>query len=353
VDGDHQQRLTPPPAGNSPACFLPGRGSFLAGEEAERAHMSVALPTDHIDRASPFGDRARRRRLAGTAARALWTAPVVFGLLLTTVYPTLFLIALALTKSSLGKPFRAFVGLKQIGSVLVDPLFQASVVRSILFAVGSSLAELALGLAIALLFVTLIRAGRFFTSLVLLPLMTPPVMVGVAWKLILAPAGGLLNGILLNLGVVASPISFLGTPTLAWISILVADLWQWTPLIVILSFAALLTIPGEVREAALIDGAGAWQRFRHITLPLVAGPLASIFLLKLIIAFKLFDLVYVLTFGGPGFATTTTGFAIWRLGLEQFDVGRAAAETLVYAAIVGVATLPVVRLHRKIEGILT
>jgi multiple sugar transport system permease protein len=315
--------------------------------------MSVAVSTEEFRHAPALAGAARRRRLAAAATRALWTAPVVLGLLLTTVYPTIFLIALAVSKSSLGKPFRAFVGLKQIAGVLVDPLFQTAVVRSTLFAIGSSLAELALGLAIALLFVTLIKAGRFFTSLVLLPLMTPPVMVGVAWKLILAPAGGLLNGILLRLDVVAAPISFLGTPTLAWISILVADLWQWTPLIVILSFAALLTIPGEVREAALIDGAGAWQRFRHITLPLVAGPLASIFLLKLIIAFKLFDLVYVLTFGGPGFATTTAGFAIWRLGLEQFDVGRAAAETLVYGAIVGVATLPVVRLHRRIEGMQT
>lgn len=88
----------------------------------------------------------------------------------------------------------------------------------------------------------------------------------------------------------------------------------------------------------------------HVTLPLVAAPLASTFLLKLIIAFKLFDLVYVLTFGGPGFATTTSGFAIWRLGMQEFDVGRAAAETLVYAAIVGFVTLPVVKLHARFEA---
>ena len=314
------------------------------GEMTFAISSGLASPAEE-----PVADAPRRRGLA-TAARALWVAPVVIGLLITTVYPTLFLIALAGSKSTLGKPFRGFVGLKQVISVVLDPLFQASILRSVLFALGSSMAELALGVAIALLFTTLLRAGRFLTSLILLPLMTPPIMVGVAWKLILAPAGGLLNGALLDLGLIAAPLSFLATPGLAWTSIVVADLWQWTPFIVILSFAALMMIPIGVHEAALIDGAGPWQRLRHVTLPLIAGPLASIFLLKLIVAFKLFDLVYVLTFGGPGFATTSSGFAIWRLALEQFDVGRAAAETLIYALVVGIVTMPVVRLHRRLEG---
>jgi len=99
-------------------------------------------------------------------------------------------------------------------------------------------------------------------------------------------------------------------------------------------------------EASLIDGAGAWQRLRHITLPLVAAPLASIFLLKLIIGFKLFDLVYVLTFGGPGLTTTNATFSIWRLALEQFDVGKAAAQTLIYVVVISIVTIPVLRLHR-------
>ena len=290
------------------------------------------------------------RKLGEAVARGLWIAPVVAALLITTVYPTLFLIALATTKSTLGKPFREFVGLKQILSVLLDPLFQTSVLRSILFAVASAVVELAVGFAIALLFTTLIKAGRFLTSFILLPLMTPPIMVGVAWKLILAPAGGLLNGVLLDLGIIDAPLSFLGTPGLAWLSIAAADLWQWVPFIVILSFAALMTLPQGVQEAAVVDGANPWQRLRYITLPLVAAPLASILLLKLIIAFKLFDLVYVLTFGGPGFATTTAGFQVWQVGLQQFDVGRAAAETLIYALVVGLATLPVVHLHRRAEA---
>jgi multiple sugar transport system permease protein len=274
----------------------------------------------------------------------------VAGLVVMVAYPTLFLIGLATTRSTLGKPFRSFVGLEQFVGALSDPLFLATVVRSICFGLLSSSLELILGFLIALLFASLLRAGRFVASFILLALMTPPVMVGVAWKLILAPAGGLLNGVLLEFGVVDAPISFLGTASLAWASILIADLWQWTPFVVLLSFAALMTVPPDVHEAAAIDGATPWQRLKLVVLPLVAAPLAAIFLLKLIIAFKLFDLVYVLTFGGPGFATTTSGFAIWRLALEQFDVGQAAAQTLIYAVVVGLVTLPVVKLQQRHEA---
>ncbi|MCX5514949.1 carbohydrate ABC transporter permease [Kaistia algarum] len=292
--------------------------------------------------------------IAGRAASAelrrwskfIWVAPLGFALVITTLYPTIFLIALATTKSTLGKPFRAFVGMRQITGALLDPAFQSAVFKGVAFAFASAIAELVIGFALASLFVALARAGRYLLIVVLLPLMTPPVMVGVAWKLILAPSGGLLNGVLMNWGITDAPISFLATPVPAWLSIGVADLWQWVPFVTILCFAALVSLPDGVREASMIDGAGPWQRLRHVTLPLVAAPLASIFLLKLIIGFKLFDLVYVLTFGGPGFATTNATFGIWRLALEQFDVGKAAAQTLIYAVVISIVTIPIVRLHR-------
>lgn len=297
--------------------------------------------------------RAARRGNADALLRALarfvWIAPVVLALLVTLVYPTAFLVALALSKSTLGKPFQAFAGLAPLAKVLGDPLFLAAVAKSVLYAFATSALQLALGLGIALLFASLVKTGRLLVSLVLLPLMTPPVMVGLAWKLMFAPAGGLVNGLLLDWGIVEVPVSFLGSPALAWLTIAVADLWQWTPFVVILCVAALATLPEGVEEAAMLDGADAWRRFRLIVLPLIAAPLASIFLLKLILSFKLFDLVSILTFGGPGFATTTAGFSIYRQAFEQFDVARAAAQTLVYAAVIGLATLPVVRLHARLR----
>jgi multiple sugar transport system permease protein len=291
---------------------------------------------------------------AGSAVRhlrrALWLAPLGLSLLVVLVYPLVLLIGLAMTSSTLGRPFNRFVGLDQIVAGLLDPVFQAAVFKSVAFGFVASALQLAAGFGIALLLTEWVRAGRLLLTLVLLPLMTPPVIAGIAWKLILAPAGGLLNGQLMQWGLIEAPISFLGTPGLAWLSILAADFWQWTPFVVILSFAALMGIPPEMREASLLDGATPLQHLVHVTLPLVAAPLASIFLLKLIIAFKLFDLVHVLTFGGPGFDTTNASFWIWRSAFERFDVGRAAAATIVYAAVLGLVTLPVVHLCRRLEA---
>lgn len=293
------------------------------------------------------GDRAPADK--APLLRYLWIAPIAISLLITTLYPLIFLLSLALSKSSLGKPFKAFSGLKNFTLAFSDPQFLTSVAKTVVYAFLSSGVQLALGLAVALLFHKLLKKSRILVSLLLLPLITPPVMVGVAWKLILAPAGGLLNGFLLKWGLIAQPLSFLGDPALGWVSIFVADLWQWTPFVAILSFAALASLPEGVEEAAVMDGTNAWQRFRHITLPLIAAPLASIYLIKLIFSFKLFDLVYTLTYGGPGFATTTTGFSIYRLAMQQFEVGQAAAQTLIFATLIGLLTLPVVRLHRKLE----
>ncbi len=309
----------------------------------------TAFTVEALEPGIAAGVAARRHALWARLARLTWIAPVLVALVVTTLYPTIFLLALAFSKSTLGKPFRGFVGVKHFATTLQDPIFLSAIGRSVAYALSTSLLQLALGFLIALLFTSLLKAGRFLMSLVLLPLMTPPVMVGIAWKLIFAPAGGLLNGTLITYNVISEPISFLGHPTLAWLAIGVADLWQWTPFIVILCFAALSTIPESVHEAALVDGANGWQRFWHITLPLVAAPLSSIYLLKLILSFKLFDLVYILTFGGPGFATTSAGFAIYRRAIEQFDVDRAAAETMIYALVIGLVTLPVVRLHQHFE----
>lgn len=291
--------------------------------------------------------RRRRWRLGNDASLA---SPLVVTLVLTTLYPLVALVALSLSKSTLGKPLRDWAGIANFTRVLGDPAFLASLWRSAAFALPMAAVELVLGLALALLFHRLVKAGRVFTSLALLPLMTPPVMVGVAWKLIFAADGGLLNGWLRATGLTDAPMSFLGSSGWAAVAIVVADAWQWTPFVALMCFAAIKGLSEEVMEAARLDGATAWQRFRHITLPLLVPTLAAVFLLRLVMAFKLFDLVYVLTFGGPGFDTTTSGFQIWRLAFEQFDVGRAAAATLVFVGFVSLVIWPASRAAKRLEA---
>jgi multiple sugar transport system permease protein len=270
---------------------------------------------------------------------------MVVGLLLFALYPFIYLIALSFSKSLLGQTFQEWIGFSNFRTAFRDSVFTDSLIRSIVFAIPVSLIELVLGVGIAILLQGAVRGGHVVRTLILLPLMTPPIMVATAWKLIFNPTGGLLNGILQDLGITSSPISFLGTSPWAFISIGVADAWQWTPFVALLAFAALQSLPEETHQAALVDGASRWRAFWSIAFPMVLPALAAIFLIRVIIAFKVFDLVYSLTFGGPGFDTNLATFHIFRTAFRQFDVGYGAAQTLIFAVMVGILTLPIVLLR--------
>lgn len=289
--------------------------------------------------------RARRRRDWLPAALV---APMVGGLVLFALYPLVYLVALSASKSLLGKTFQAWVGWDNFRQALADRVFTDALLRSALFAIPVSLVELVFGVGVALLLLGFVRGGGVARTLILLPLMTPPIVVATAWKLIFNPTGGLLNGVLLDLGLIDAPVSYLGQSPWAFVAIAVADAWQWTPFVALLAFAALQSLPEEVGQAALVDGASGWRAFWTITLPTVAPALAAVFLLKVILAFKLFDLVYALTFGGPGFDTNMGAFQIFRVALREFDVGYGAAQTLLFGLLVGAATLPVVLLRDKL-----
>lgn len=283
----------------------------------------------------------RQRRLVPW----LMVAPMILGLLAFAVYPLIYLAVLSASNSLLGQPFQAWVGLDNYRAAITDDIFIGSLLRSLGFAIPVSVVELGLGLAIAVLLHGSIRGGHVVRTLILLPLMTPPIMVAVAWKLILHPVGGLLNASLLRLDLVDKPVTFLGSSTWAFPAVGLADAWQWTPFVVLLAYAALQAQPEEIQQAALVDGASTWRAFWSITLPMIVPALIAIALLRLIMAFKLFDLVYALTQGGPGFDTTVGTFQIYRVALERFDVGYGAAQTILFGVAVGLATLPVVLLR--------
>jgi multiple sugar transport system permease protein len=275
----------------------------------------------------------------------LLVAPLVVALLAFAIYPLLYLIVLSGSKSLLGKPFQEWVEFTNFQTAFADQAFIWSLVRSVGFAIPVTIVEVVLGLGIAVLLQQSVRGGHLIRTLLLLPLMTPPVMVAVAWKLILSPVGGLLNSVLFKLGLATKPVSVLGSSTWAFPSVALADAWQWTPFITLLIFAALQAQPDDVRQAATIDGASEWQIFRDITLPMLMPALVAVALIRFIMALKLFDLVYALTAGGPGFDTTVASFHIYRVALEKFNVGYAAALTLIFGVVVSLVTLPLVWLR--------
>lgn len=268
-------------------------------------------------------------------------SPAIATGLIVSIYPLIYLLLSSFSDSTLGQPFKEWVGFDNFSSVIQDQTFTDSMVRSVAVAVLAALFQTALGLAIALSLSSLMRGLGLIRTIILLPLLTPPVMAAVIWKLVLDPTGGVLNSLLLNLGIVDQPISILGSSTWALVMIAFADSWQWTPFVALLIYAALLTLPTEVYEAAKIDGAGSFRSFRNITLPLVMPALIGIFLIKLILSFKLFDYVYILTAGGPGESTTLGSYLIFRTGLREFNVSEAATMTLIFVIVVTVVTLPV------------
>lgn len=282
---------------------------------------------------------AGARRRAGTGRRtlrALFVPPLVVVAVLL-AYPTVFLLAAAVTRSSLGRPLQVFTGSANAVAALTSQAFTGSLVRSVVFALAAAALTTVAGVAVALLLRSRGPAFGVVGTLLLLPLVTPPVMVAVAWRLLLAPSGGALTTTLGALsGTAPNP---LGTSTTALVTLVLVHAWQWTPLVVLLVFAALLGVPQELTEAAALDGAGPWRTFTAVTWPAVAPTVASVALLEVVLGFKVFDLVAVLTGGGPGLSTVVASFEIFRTGLRgSYDVGQAAVMTLVFGLLVALAT---------------
>ncbi|MGF1473988.1 MAG: carbohydrate ABC transporter permease [Geminicoccaceae bacterium] len=275
--------------------------------------------------------------------------PLLLGIIVFALYPFVYLILLSISDSNLGQVFREWVGGDNYADALTDDKYTASIGRSVGFALFTTALAMVLGLAVALLLDQAVRARNLLRTLILLPLLTPPVTVAVMWQLLLTPHGGWLNSFLADLGLITQPISFLGQPTAAFGFLCLADVWQWTPFVALMTFAALQTQPEEVVDAARMDGATPWQLFTHVTLPMLLPALLGIALIKLVIAFKVFDLVFVLTAGGPGQATTVSSFHIYRVAIQQFDIGMAATQTLVLAIVVGLVTLPFTMAHDRAE----
>ena len=283
-------------------------------------------------------------------AHRLFVAPSVLALLVLGLYPLVFIVAAAFTDSSLGKPFQSFVGLETFASVLADADITASLWRSVGYALGVSAASLALGVVAALALQGAVRSGSLVRTLLLLPLITPPVIVGTLWKLIYNPGGGLLATVLGFFGAPRDAIVPLSSTTWALPGVALADVWEWTPLVALLVFTALLAQDPATIEAARLDGAHGWRLFRSITLPAIAGVVAAAFFIRLVLSFKVFDLVFMMTSGGPGQATTTTSYVIYQAALREFDVGKAAVVTLLLAVVVTVVTIPVVAVTRKLQA---
>ncbi|WP_067255063.1 sugar ABC transporter permease [Methylobacterium sp. CCH7-A2] len=230
-----------------------------------------------------------------------------------------------------------WVGWRNYLFLLNDPSFRESLFVTLKFAAVVVTCEMILGVGLALLLDRPLRGMTLLRTLFILPMMIAPIVVGLMWRYLYHPTVGPLNRILTGLGF--DPVPWLSDSSWALVSIILADIWQWTPFIFILSLAALQSLPKSAMEAARIDGASGWQQIWHIKLPLMLPVLIVTGLLRLIDAFKVLEVVLVLTNGGPGLSTEIMSLRIARTASEFRELGKAAAMSNLLLIVLMALTL--------------
>jgi multiple sugar transport system permease protein len=270
-------------------------------------------------------------------------APAIAVLLALTAYPLIFAI-----KVSLQTPSGRWT-LANFTRLATDEFFRAALLQTLIYAAAALSVELILGLAVALLMDRQMRARNLFRALLLLPMMLPPVVVAVMWRLMFNSDFGLINGTLKTLGFDTSQALWLSSPSTALLSVILVDIWQWTPFMFLIMLAGLQAIPQEPYEAAMIDGSSPWQTFRHITLPLLKPAILVALLLRTMDLLRVFDHVFILTQGGPGFSTETISLYIYKAAFRFFDFGYAAAMSFVLLILVNFVSLGYIRLLGRRE----
>ena len=239
-----------------------------------------------------------------------------------------------------------FVGLKNYITLFFDPAFRESLSVTLTFAFAVVTAELAIGVGLALLLDRNIRGMSVLRTLFILPMMIAPVVVGLMWRYMYHPTVGTINKTLKSMGF--ESVDWLGQHAL--LSVIIADIWQWTPFIFILSLAALQSLPRSALEAAKIDGATGWQQIRYIKLPLMMQVLIVTGLLRLIDAFKVLEVILVMTEGGPGLSTEIIALRISRTATEFRELGVAAAMSNYLLLLLLILTLGMFAITRLQEA---
>jgi multiple sugar transport system permease protein len=272
--------------------------------------------------------------------------PAVLFLLAISIYPLINSFYLMFTDWTMtsGQPprFNTFANFAQLAR---DRRFHFSLLVTARFTVTAVPIELALGLALALATARETAYRRICRSILLLPMMITPVVVGLMWKYMFNPSNGIFNHLLGQLGI-PGPI-WLGEPRPALPAIIIVDVWQWTPFVFLILSAGLSSLPREAFEAAKVDGARPLQTFWYITLPLLVPFLLVALLMRFIDSFKIFDTIFVMTKGGPANATESLSIYTYKVGLNFFDMGYACTLSYVISIIITFSTQQFLRLGRK------
>ena len=240
------------------------------------------------------------------------------------------------------------VGFAHYRALADDELFRAGLGNTTLFALAAVAGEMVLGFLLALLCSRVTRGRVLYRAIFILPILIPGIVIGAIWKLMLNYDFGLANQFIALFGL--EPRDWLGDPGTALLSVIVVDIWHWTPFCFLLFLAGLESLPQDVYEAARIDGATGWQELAFVTLPMMLPTILVTFAFRLVLAFKVFDEVYLLTSGGPGTATEGVSFTLYQRFFTEDRVGYGAAMAVVVIFLVSLLLVLALSARRRTEA---
>lgn len=292
------------------------------------------------------------RRVRRAVPLSAWgtVAPVLALVALFTLFPFFYALLTSFHRHVLTLPGTPYVGLGNYRTAVSDPMVHSSAKTSLIFVAAAVPLVTLLGLGVALLLNQRVKGFGILLVLVLLPWSVPTVSAGIMWRLLLQGDFGAVDGFLYRIHAIDNYVQWLSSSKLAFLSVVLVHVWREFPLPTILFLAGLQTIPPELTEAARLDRTTAWQRFRFVTLPLLKAPLLIVLIYETMIAISVFDVVYVLTGGGPGSATTLYSWYTYTVTFKFLDLGMGAALSFLMAAVLIVfivSYLLVVRLREE------
>jgi multiple sugar transport system permease protein len=289
--------------------------------------------------------RARYRR----AARLVFLIPAGLYVLFAFVVPVIYNLILSFevtTPATIASLFAPWAGLSNYKVTLLNSITQSALIRTLTFTVLSLLFQFLIGFGLALLFNLRFPLNKLARSLVIVPWLLPFLVTGFIFRFLFQLEAGAVNQVLVDLHLINQPIGYLLSPGWAYVTVLITNIWLGVPFFTVLLFSALQDVPPELKEAAMIDGAGPWQTLIRVTLPVIRPVIEVTFVLGFVFTVKVFDIVISLTQGGPANSTQLIATWAYNLSFQQFDYGAGAALNTVLLIIALLVAPIYIRLNR-------
>lgn len=282
----------------------------------------------------------------------LFVLPALIFMVAFIGYPIVYNLILSIqniTVMTFNNPIKQWVGFQNYWEMLQDPLLQITMTNTLIYTISCIILQFSIGFAMALLFNRQFRTSKSIRGLIMVAWLMPMTVTGLLFKFIFSTNGGIINAFLISAHLISKPIEWLLQPGTAMLSLIITNTWIGIPFNMILMVTGLSTIPKDMYESAGIDGANKWQQFRHITVPLMKPAIEAVLILGFIYTFKVFDLVYVMTKGGPVNATEVLSTLSYRLSFTEFSFSKGAAVANILFVVLFFMSLGYLRLIKEEE----